>query len=193
MPNAISQFELFEAFDPMVQRAPKLELPFQRTQEIDTERAASILGVSKKTLRRILEKQLIRAYRTGDHKAPWRIEYSAVVEYCDKLRVQYCISDKRVGLSASRRRYRDHELLPFPLDQTIYVAEVRERLKCSHEVVVHLIESGSLVGYQLLFEQQGSPWRIHEPSLDRYIASLHAMSGKMSGKGTSSRPAAPSR
>jgi hypothetical protein len=188
MPNPTSQFEMFEAFDPMVARAPKLELPFQRTQEISSERTAAILGVSMMTVLRMLDKKLLRAYRASKQRSPWRIEYASVVEYCDRLRVQYCISDKRVGLGGSRRRYRDRELLPFPLDQTIDIAEVRERLQCTHNVAVHLIESGSLVGYQVLFERPGSAWRIHAPSLDRYLASLHVAAGKS----TSSRPASPS-
>lgn len=175
-----SQFELFEGFEPMAARAPKLALPFQRSSEIDVERTRRILGVSNRTVHRMLENGLIRAYRAPDTKnAAWRIEYSSVVEYCDKLRVRYCISDQRAGLNGSRKRYRDHELLPFPLSETIYLADVQERLECSDQAVVHLIQTGSLVGYQVLFEQRGSPWRIYAPSLDRYIASLHAMTTRV--------------
>jgi len=178
MPDTVSQLALFEAFDPKVERAPKLGLPFQKTQEIDVERARKILGVSKWTMRRMLENHLIRAYRARDKRGSWRIEYSSVVEYCDKLRVQHCISSSRINLEGTRRRNRDRELLPFPLDETIYVAKVQERLECGATAVVHLIETGDLVGYQVLFETTGCPWRIHAPSVDRYLASLHAMAGK---------------
>jgi excisionase family DNA binding protein len=178
MPTSTTQIELFESFDPQVSRAPKLGLPFQKTQEIDVERVRKILGVSKQTIRRMLDNKLIRAYRAEDKWGSWRIEYSSVVEYCNKLRVLHAISDKRVGLGGSRRRYRDHELLPFPLDQTVYVAEVQERLECSATAITHLIDSGKLVGYQVLFETPGCPWRIHAPSVDKYLASLHAMAGK---------------
>jgi excisionase family DNA binding protein len=187
MPDTVSQLALFEAFDPQTERAPKLGLPFQKTQEIDVERARKILGISKQTMRRMLENHLIRAYRAKDKRGTWRIEYSSVVEYCDKLRVQHCISANRVSLAGTRRRHRDRELLPFPLDETVYVTEVQERLECGATAVTHLIESGSLVGYQVLFETTGCPWRIHAPSVEQYLRSLHAMAGK----GPSSRAASP--
>lgn len=187
MPDTVSQLALFEAFDPQTERAPKLGLPFQKTQEIDVERASSILGVTKSTMRRMLDNHLVRAYRAKDKRGTWRIEYSSIVEYCDKLRVQHCISANRVSLAGTRRRHRDRELLPFPLDETVYVAEVAERLECCAMTVAHLIETGSIVGYQVLFETPGCPWRIHGPSVDRYLASLHAMVSKA----PSSHPGSP--
>jgi hypothetical protein len=187
--NTPTQFELFEGFEPQAAKAPGLALPFQKSSEIDVDRACKILGVTEKTLRRMLERQLIRGYRHTGVRAPWHIEYESVVEYCDQLRVLHCISDQRGGLSGNRKRYRDHELLPFPLAETISIADVRKRLDCSQDSVLHLIQSGSLVGYQVLFEQTGCPWRIWAPSLERYIESLHVMAGKR----TTSRPSAPSR
>lgn len=187
MPETISQLALFEAFDPKGDRAPKLGLPFQKSQEIDVERARKILGVSQMTMLRMLRNKLIRAYRTGNKRGTWSIDYNSIVEYCDRIRVLHCISTQRVGLSGSRRRYRDRELLPFPLDETVYIAEVQERLQCGATAVTHLIERGSLVGYQVLFETNGCPWRIHAPSVDKYLASLHAMAGKA----PSSRSASP--
>jgi len=180
------QIGLFEDFMPDAARTPKLALPFQRSNEIDIKRACRILGVTEKTLGRMLVKQLIRGYRHPG--APWHIEYDSVVEYCDQLRVLHCISDDRVGIAAGRRR-RDHDLLPFPLAETISMSDAQERLDISHNAIVHLIEMGSLTGYQVLFETKGCPWRIHAPSLERYIESLHIMAGKR----PSSRPALPSR
>ena len=173
-----SQIELFEGFESTATQTPKLALPFQRSNEIDVRRAQRILGVAKNTLSKMLERHLIRGYRHPGASAPWHIEYDSIVEYCDQLRVLHCISDQRAGLTGGRRRYRDHELLPFPLAQTIPISEVRSRLDCSRDSALHLIEMGAIVGYQILFEQFGCPWRIYGPSLDRYIESLHVMAGK---------------
>jgi hypothetical protein len=184
-----SQIELFEGFEPTAARAPKLELPFQRSNEIDVQRARAILGVTERTLYGMLERHLIRGYRHPGERSPWHIEYDSIVEYCDRLRVLHCISDQRAGLTPGRRRYRDHELLPFPLSETIYMADVRARLDCSKDSVLHLIQSGALVAYQVIFEQIGSAWRIQASSLDRYVESLHVMAGKRQ----SARPSASSR
>jgi hypothetical protein len=186
--TSTSQFELFESFNPEASRAPKLELPFQKSSEIDVKRAQRILGITKRSIHRMLQDKRLSGYRAVDkNSSPWRIEYSSVVAYCDKLRMIYAISDRRVGRKPGAR-CRDHELLPFPLSETIGAAEVRKRLDCSHAAVLHLIDTGSLVGYQVV-ETTGSPWRIHAPSLEAYIRSLHVMAGK----GPSSRPSAPAK
>lgn len=165
------QLELF-CEKPEASRPPKLGLPFQRSKEVSIERVAKILHVSKMTVRRMLHRQLIRAYPLHESRAQWRIEYDAVVEYCDQLRVHNAISDKRI-LRPGSRRYRDEDLLPFPLSETISVAEVEKRLDCSQRLVIDLIESGVIVAYQILIDARGCPWRIHGPSFERHMASLH--------------------
>jgi hypothetical protein len=79
--------------------------------------------------------------------------------------------------------------LPFPLSETISVTEVERRLDCCHTTVIHLIETGRIIGYQVLFETPGCPWRIFGPSLESYIASLHTMADKR----PSSQPESPMR
>jgi hypothetical protein len=173
MTSTSSQFELFEGFEPQAAHAPKLALPVQSAMEIDVQRLRRILGVSDKTVHRMLESGSIRGYRVPHtQNASWRIEYTSVVEFCDQLRIRFCIADRRAGLGGIRKRYRDSELLPFPLDETIYSPQVEDQLGCSSQAVVHLIETGKLVGYQLVPDKRGSRWRIHALSLDRYIASL---------------------
>lgn len=175
--NTPDQFELFEGIAVTANRAPKLELPIQRSKEIDMKRACQILGANPKTVTKMLENQMIRGYRHIASNAPWHIDYDSVVEYCDNLRILYCIRDARPRL-AGRARHRDREILPFPLDETIYMDEARKRLDLTTVAVIHLIQAGALVGYQIIFEQMGCPWRIHAPSLERYLASLHAMATK---------------
>jgi excisionase family DNA binding protein len=163
-----SQFELFEEIH-AAERAPKLALPFQRSQEIDVPRFCGILGVSKQTAVRLFKSGLVRAYKVGT----WRIEYDSVVTYCNRLRIEYRISE-RTAPRPTNGRLRDRDLLPFRLTDTVYMQEIAERLGCSISNVVHLIEEGALVAYKVTLEGAGCRWRIYRPSLDRYLASLHA-------------------
>jgi excisionase family DNA binding protein len=173
-PPTPPQLDLFPDGRPEATQAPKLALPFQRTSEIDVDRAARILNVSTMTMRRMLEQKLIRAYRIDKGLSPWRIEYESVVDYCDQLILHYGISDTRRKPPASGRR-RDDELLPFSKEETIGIADVQKQLDCTGDTVLNLIQSGSLVAYQILTDAKGSPWRIHAPSLERYLGSLHQM------------------
>lgn len=167
-----SQFELFEGFEPEGARTPKLTLPVQTVGEIDMRRLCRILGITIRTAQRMMEKGILRGYRVPHVGNAWRIDYGSVVEFCDRLRVRYCISDSRARLEGIRRRYRDSELLPFPIAETIGAHEVKEALDCAIHTIAHLVESGYIIGYQLFPEKRGSLWRIHKPSLERYLASL---------------------
>jgi len=168
------QIELFADFIPEVCPAPKLGLPIQKSNTIDSRRAAAILHVSLRTVLRMCERALLRSYCYNRGKKIWQIEYTSIVEYCDSLRVRYGISDSRAQLPPGHKRRRDEDLLPFPFLQTIFVADAMKRLECSGTVVLQLIESGDLVAYKFLTDNVLGHWRIHEPSLDRYIARLHA-------------------
>lgn len=170
-----NQIELFEGFNAPATRAPKLGLPFQKSETIDVKRAAAVFRVSGKTIVRMCERGLLRHYKLDGGRANWQIEYCSVVEYCDRLRVENAISDSRAQLKPGHKRRRDDELLPFPFAQTIFIADAMARLECSDVQVLKLIECGSLVAYRVLVDRPGSPWRIHEPSLDRYIQKLHTM------------------
>lgn len=173
MPTSdVAQLDLFGGEKPAALASPKLALPFQRSEEVDVPRVARILGVSKRTVRRMCHANLLRAYRTGDI-AYLRIEYTSVVEYCDRLCIENHIPNRRGALTGARRRFRDSEILPFPLSETIGVPECSRRLGLSKAATIHLIEEGLLVAYQLLIDTTGCPWRVHAPSFERYLASLH--------------------
>jgi excisionase family DNA binding protein len=163
-----TQFELFESA-PKLEAAPRLALPFQRSQEIDVSRMCSILGVSQQTAVRMLRGGLVRAYKVGS----WRIEYDSVVEYCERLRLEYRISERSAPRPAAGRM-RDRDLLPFRLADTVYMQETMDLLSCSINAVIHLIEEGALTAYKVTLEGSGCRWRIYRPSLERYIAGLHA-------------------
>lgn len=167
-----SQFELFEeiaAGDAAA--APKIALPFQRSAEVDMRRARKILGISGQTVQRMIRAGLLRGY---PGIGGTRIEYQSIVAHCNDLRLQYHISAASSPRAAVGRQ-RDRDILPFPLDETIYTADAMVRLDCSKQAVLHLIEEGALVAYRVGASLgAGAPWRIHEKSLDRYLASLHA-------------------
>lgn len=165
-----TQFELFEAEAHAAMAGPKLALPIQRSSEIDITRLRVILGVAKNTALRMVKAKLFRA---SMRQGGWRIDYSSVVEYCDRLRLEYRISTRTVGAAKGMRR-RDRDLLPFPMDETKSAAEVREVLDCGTSAVIKLIEEGKLVGYQVLVDTPGCPWRIHVRSLELYVARLRA-------------------
>jgi hypothetical protein len=127
------------------------------------------------TVHRMLRDHLLSAYQIrAGKRAPWRIEYDSVVAYCNRLRVHHFISEDRLLRTPKQGRLRDEDLLPFPTEQTIDASEVMRRLGISRETVTGLIQAGHIVGYQILIETKSCPWRIYAPSLDRYLASLHA-------------------
>ena len=165
-----NQFELFET-QTACELTPRPDLPFQRSAEIDVSRVMRILAVSRHTVLRMLRNHLLRNYWIGNTP---RIEYDSVVEYCNLLRVHYRISEDRLLRKPARGRLRDEDLLPFPIAQTIYAGEVERRLDVARQNVIYLIEQGDLVGYQVLIDAAASPFRVYRPSLERYIASLHA-------------------
>lgn len=173
MPHCKSdnQFELFESAATDGQRPPKLALPFQRSAEVDIKRIARILAISTSSVLRMIKAGLIRSISIPGESQP-RVNYDAVVEYCNRLRLEYRITDRLLP-KLQGRRHREEELLPFPLHDSIGIAEVQERLQCTKEVARRLIEEGALIAYQVYISERGSPWRIQRQSLDRYIESLH--------------------
>jgi hypothetical protein len=176
-----SQFELFAEFHP-AECAPKLELPFQGSAQIDLKRLQRILGIDPRTMRRMIHEKAFRSFCGPSGR---RIEYDSVVDFCNKLRVEFGIS----ACSAKPRlgRMRDRDLLPFPLDETIGVPETCAILDCSVGACIGLIDEGKLVAYKIRNGHIKCPWRIHRPSLERYIASLHAQARTSFHHGASSR------
>lgn len=166
-----SQYELFES-DPRAEAgaSTKIALPFQRSAEIDLRRARLILGVSGQTMVRLIRAGSIRGHL---YLGAYRIEYQSLLSYCDELCLKYMIARPRPAKSPLGR-IRDRDMLPFPLDETVYMKDVTARLDCSIQAAIHLIEKGALVAYKVGVDGAGAPWRVHDKSLDRHIATLHA-------------------
>jgi hypothetical protein len=165
-----SQFELFETLSPAATAAaPKLALPFQSSEEIDLQRFRKILGISGSTARRMLHARTVRSY---PGPSGLRLEYDSVIAYCSRLRLHYRIPERRLPRAGGRLG--DRDLLPFPLDETIYVSEITEILRCSTGSIISLIDEGKLTAYQIAIDTPGCPWRVWRTSLQRYVESLHA-------------------
>jgi hypothetical protein len=172
-----SQFELFAGgLSHSAEPSARLELPFQRSAEVDVRRVCHILGTNKNTVIRMCREQLLAgSYQIHGSKC-WRIPYSAVVDYCNRLRVEYRIGSRAV-VPAPGKRVRDDALLPFPLADTIAIEDVRQVLDCGRKAVLYMIDEGVLVAYQLKLGAPESPWRIYRTSLERYLESLRARVG----------------
>jgi hypothetical protein len=167
-----SQFEMFEAAAPPSGRAPKLALPFQQSEAIDVTRVCRILDTNKNTVIRLLREGYLSGYQVHRSKY-WRIEYSSVVDYCNRLRVEYRIGTRAV-VPAGGFRVKDKALLPFPPAETLTIEDVREVLDCGRKAVLYMIDEGVLTAYQLKLGAPESPWRIYRRSLERYMESLWA-------------------
>jgi excisionase family DNA binding protein len=184
------QLELFPDFVPAATRAPKLALPWTEREEIDVQRAARILGISKATVLRIAHSGQLRYYTlTGDDSSS-RILYESVVDYCDRLRLHYLIPARHKRIPG--RRLRDDQVLPFPLAETVGIDYVKQALHCQDKTVCALIDSGDLVAYKINQDSSRGHWRIHLPSVERYIARLHRMARPGNQAGPASRSVATS-
>ncbi|MGO8759324.1 MAG: hypothetical protein ACLQG3_14490 [Terracidiphilus sp.] len=150
----------------------QLILPFAEKEYVDVSRTAKIFGVSLQTVYRMAEMKdrggrallTLISYRRLARK---RILYSSIVAFCDSLRAKYGIEDRRPKLDHPVLRHRDEDLLPFPLSDTVYSAEVLAALGYEHtRPLVCLIEVGRFDAYQIISE---SPWRISRRSLSQFL------------------------
>jgi hypothetical protein len=157
----------------------QLVLPWAEREWIDVPRTCRILGCSWTTIVRLVEAgsiDLLDFRRRGWKK----IRYASVVTYCDRLREQFAIADRRPPLSSPILRHRDEDLLPFPLRDTIGVADVREALNLGYQTrVLQFIEEGAFEAYQLI---PGSPWRVSLSSFQRWLDDRHAAAVRASGE-----------
>jgi hypothetical protein len=145
---------------------------FAEKEDVDVGRATRIFGVGRSTIYRMAQPN----YRAGQsaiklvayhHRMKKRVLYSSIVAFCNFLRAEYGIEDRRPKLDHPMFRYRDEDLLPFPLSDTIYSAEVLAALGYSdHRPMVHLIEEGHFEAYQLNRE---GPWRISRTSFKHFL------------------------
>jgi hypothetical protein len=158
----------------LILRPEQQLLPFAEKEYIDAGRACGILGVGYSTLQRMAASGMIDW--VGAEKSTWkRVRYQSIVDFCERLRQQHRLPDRRPALSPSLR-HRDCDLLPFALDDTVSAREALKSLGLVRRTaMVRLIEEGRFEAYQLV--PQG-PWRISRPSL---LAYLHARQHKTGG------------
>jgi hypothetical protein len=151
-------------------------LPFAEKEYIDNRRAQRILGVSDSGIDRMLGMGFISSINYGRHT--WRrINYHSVVAYCDHLRRLHHIPDCRSPLSAPYLRYRDCELLPFPLADTASAKEAMRALGyIHHDGLVGRIEMGCFEAYQVV---PHAKWRISRSSLQRFLEQAKHQAGEL--------------
>jgi hypothetical protein len=145
---------------------------FAEKEYVDARRTARIFGVGMSTVYRMAED----GYRDGRaaiklvsyrHQARKRVLYSSIVAFCNFLRAEYGIADRRPKLDHPMLHHRDEDLLPFPLSDTIYSAEALAALGYEdRRPLVRLIEEGRFDAYRLSNEYT---WRISRISFKRFL------------------------
>lgn len=146
--------------------------PASSDDYVSVRRLCRILGVDDSTVYRLISMpsphgggmlELV-SYRKGATK---RILYGSVLRFCDRLREQYTIPDRRPQLADPLSRHRDEDLLPFPLADTALAAEACAALGYeTYSPLVALVRAGLIVGYQLF---PRSPWRFSRCSILRFL------------------------
>lgn len=148
--------------------------PLAESEYISVERAARILHIGIASVYRLRSRcdeygrpfiEMLD-YGHGMHK---RIAYDSVVRFCDRLRECYAIRDRRPPLGPNLSRWRDSDLLPFPIDDTIGLREATDCLGyLSLSPVLKLVEEGRFEAYRLL-PDPGCPWRISRSDFARWL------------------------
>lgn len=148
------------------QNIDQLLLPFAEREYIDVMRAANILGIGRSTVYDLHRRGYIEMLDYALHKRK-RVRYRSIIEFCDRLRKQYCIQDRRPPLSHPMFRHHDRDILPFPLDDTMTLEQVAEVLGYVTVIAVRrMVEEGRFEAYQLF---PGSPWRVSKTSFSAYL------------------------
>lgn len=144
---------------------------FPDKEYVDVARACSILGVKWLTVVRLAQSGFLEMIDYRYHS--WKkIRYQSIVDFCDELRRVYRIPDRRPKLSAPYLRYRDEDLLPFPMSITMFADEALAALGVANRRVLPLlVEEGRFEAYRLVV---GSPWRISRPSFAEYLKEAHS-------------------
>lgn len=149
----------------------QLVLPFAEREFIDVPRAMRILGVSGTTISRMANANPPQIRWLDYGKNTWkRVHYHSVVEFCDRLRADFNIADRRPLLSAPYLRHRDEDLLPFPISDSINPVQATELSGCPIKTLHKLIDEGAFEAYRLV---EGAPWRISMSTFSRYILKLY--------------------
>jgi len=141
-------------------------LPFAEREYVDMPRACRILGASWTAVVGMAASGYLRLvdYRRNGHK---RVHYATLVEHCNRLREEYAIPDRRPALACELLRYRDEDILPFALRDTIGIADAAPMLGyLAKWTATRLCEEGRFESYRL---HPCAPWRISLSSLRLYI------------------------
>ena len=177
MPEQALLFDLHpEGTEPPIPQrkiTPACLLPWPPNQDVDVARAAAILRLTQNEVIRLAKAGHISGYQLRKRRGsrePWRISYQSIVDLCDRLRVKYAIRDRRPKLGVGRR-WRDADLLPFPISDTVGIKEVRTGLCLGHNKAFRLIEEGPFDAYRFT---PNHTWRISKTSLYAYRDSKKA-------------------
>ncbi len=142
--------------------------PVSQYIDIDRRRARGILGVGMRTLERLTASGRIDWVNRGK-KTHKLLRYQSLVDFCDEVHQRHRIPDRRPRLGAGMR-YRDEDLLPFPLADTICAKEACDLLDLRHPAsIVRLVEEGKFEAYQLV---PRGPWRISRSSLYAFMRDI---------------------
>jgi hypothetical protein len=148
-------------------------LPFAEREYVSVKRAASILGVSHRVVLEMYDAGFIEMVDYAFAKRK-RVRYKSLVDLCDQLREKFGIKDRRPRLDAPYLRYRDADVLPFPMSDTIYAKEACDVLGYGSVRSVHnMIEEGHFEAYHFT---SNSPWRISRSSLYAFISAAQERS-----------------
>ena len=140
-------------------------MPFRDYEMIDVARAEKILGASKNAVIRLIKAGHLAAMQRGGERGHWSVRYWSVVEYCDFLRKKHGIPDRRRELAHSGARWRDDELLPFALTDTLNVPLAMRVMDIPKRTLHQKLEDGTIESYQLM---DGWDWRISRTSLKAF-------------------------
>ncbi len=142
---------------------PGCLLPIAPNLVVDIKRAAEILDVSEPTILKLRQLGCIDGYQlTGTRR--WNIAYQSIVDFCDRLRIEHALHDRRAKLLPGRR-WTDKEILPFPKEDTVSVEDAMRGLDQAKDATLKLIEEGAFEAYRL---HPNSSWRISKTSLFAY-------------------------
>lgn len=145
---------------------------FAGKRYVSVRRTARIFGVAISTVHEMLKNDFRDSrpalLAASSHRLQWRrILYSSIVDFCDFLRVEYGIADRRPRLDRPMLRHRDEDLLPFPLADTIHSDEALRALGyVTQRPLIHMIEDRRFDAYSLNGQRN---WRISRTSFKRFL------------------------
>jgi hypothetical protein len=156
---------------PALGTARAIEKPDTVSDEefIRMPRACRILDASWTLVNRLIEYGHLE--QVDPIPQGWKkLRYQSIVEHCDRLRKEYAIRDRRPRLSSPKMRYKDEDLLPFPLCDTIKFRDVQQVLGFSSIApVLKILNAGLFECYRL---HPASPWRISKTSFVAYLEKI---------------------